>query len=526
MELRDYVSLLRTYWLTILAFVVGAAVIGLGWTALQPRVYSADASGYVASTSSDGSTGAALAGDQLALSKVKSYLDIGSWRSVAVSAIDSLSLDTTPEALVQQVTVSNPTDTVIIRVTAKAATPEAARDLAEAWITGMVAEIKKIETGQSNSGSALTLIPGDSARLPTAPSSPNVKLDILIAAVIGLVLGVAYALVRRALDRRIRSAPDVEKAANVAAIAAIPAEKMLYAERKVFSFNDIAADRAAFAHTEAVRELRTNLQYVDVDNPPRVIVVTSPLPGDGKSSVSANLAMSIAAAGQRVLLIDADLRRPVVASLFGFTTDVGLSDVLAGNADIGDVARPVDTAGNLYVIGAGRTPPNPSEVLGSQRMRALLSSLREEMMVIIDTPPIIPVADAAVLGAIADGALIVISAGKTTVELLQRAVKSLQRANGNLLGVVLNKVPRRGGHGSYYHKSYYHAYYGPHDGEQATDRATTSRPAKRGRAGLGVEKRVDETPAARRTTFLAEGGAPRSGREGTGERSRRGGRAA
>lgn len=456
--MQRVVRILRAYWKAIVALTVAGGLVGLAWSAVQPRVYTADASGYVAAVASDGSTGAALAGDQLALSKVKSFIDMGYWRSVAETAKTDLGLTDSPEALVQRVKVSNPVDTVNVRVDATGPTPESARDLAEAWLRGMTTEVDQLQSGGGGQ-SAVRLIAGDSARLPTAPSSPNVKLDISIGALIGAVAGVAFALVRRAFDRRIRSASDITGTILASVVGILPVDKDLASGRAVFSFDDIRDGRGSFAHKEAMRELRTNLQYVDVDRPARVMVITSPLPGDGKSTTAANLAMSIAATGQAVILVDADLRRPVLGGMFGFSDDVGLSDVLAGRAQIEQVAHQVDENGSLFVVAAGRTPPNPSEMVGSQRMQALVRKLAEDLVVIVDSPPTLAVADAAVIASWADGAVLVVTAGRTTDDMLSRAAENIGKTRGHLLGVVLNRVPLRGVDSSYY-GGRYGGYYG------------------------------------------------------------------
>lgn len=450
--------ILRAYWKAIVALTIAGGLVGFGWSALQSPVYTADASGYVASVASDGSTGAALAGNQLALSKVKSFIDMGYWRSVAETARDQLGLTDTPESLVQRIHVSNPVDTVSVRVEATGSTPESARDLAQAWLQGMTVQVDQLESTGAAQG-AVRLIPGDSARLPTAPSSPNVKLNVAIGAIAGAVVGVVFALVRRAFDRRLRSASDISEAVDAAVVGVLPVDKELAAGRAVFSFDDIRDGRGSFAHKEAMRELRTNLQYVDVDHPARVMVVTSPLPGDGKSTTAANLAVSIAATGQPVILIDADLRRPVLGATFGFSDDVGLSDVLAGRAQIEQVAHQVDEHGRLFVVAAGRTPPNPSEMVGSQRMQQLARKLADDLVVIIDSPPTLAVADAAVIASWADGAVLVVTARRTTDDMLARAVENIAKTRGRLLGVVLNRVPLRGADSSYY-GSQYGGYYG------------------------------------------------------------------
>jgi capsular exopolysaccharide synthesis family protein len=190
---------------------------------------------------------------------------------------------------------------------------------------------------------------------------------------------------------------------------------------------------------------------MDIDNPPRVIVVTSPLPGDGKSTVAANLAAALSMADRRVVLIDGDLRRPVVAESFGLVEGAGLTDLLIGRVDFADVAQQVGGLPNLLVLAAGPTPPNPSELLGSKAMRRLLDWLADRgYTVIIDAPPLLPVTDAAVLTASADGALIAVSAGQTLDTQLTAALGALNAVQGHTLGVVLNRVSPKAANTGYY----------------------------------------------------------------------------
>lgn len=205
---------------------------------------------------------------------------------------------------------------------------------------------------------------------------------------------------------------------------------------------------------EAFRKLRTNLAFMDVDHPPRVIVMTSPQSGDGKSTLAANLAVAIAASDQAVVLIDADLRRPSVAESFGLVEGAGLTDVLIGRATFEDVAQRSARHPDLQVLAAGGIPPNPSEMVGSRAMRTLLAKLAEDHIVIVDAPPLLPVTDAALLTASADGALIVILAGKTLDTDLQSAVRHLDAVNGRALGVILNKVSSRDSASGYYGGKY------------------------------------------------------------------------
>jgi non-specific protein-tyrosine kinase len=193
------------------------------------------------------------------------------------------------------------------------------------------------------------------------------------------------------------------------------------------------------------RQLRTNLQFVDVDHPPRAVVVTSAVPGEGKSTTAANMAITFAQAGSRVLLIEGDLRRPKVAEYLGVEGAVGLTNVLVGQVGIDDVLQPWGRSG-LWVLPSGSVPPNPSELLASQNMTELLRDLETRFdLILIDAPPLLPVTDGAVAAARADGALLVVRYGHTTRAQVQLAVESLEAVDAHLLGCVFNMAPAKGG---------------------------------------------------------------------------------
>jgi capsular exopolysaccharide synthesis family protein len=452
MELRDYTRGLRRHWLAIVLMVLVGIGVSFLWVKLQTPVYEAGASGFVRSqsASSESLTGGM---DPAAQSKVASYLDIAGWRDVAEYVIDDLKLDTTPEELVTRVNVSNPEGTVILKILAQGPQPIAARQLAESWIRGMAATIDKFE-GDGTPGSApVNIVPGDSASLPSSPLFPDLRTSLVVGAVIGLGFGIGFALMRTASDRRVRTAKDIEDKTEVAVVGTIPLSKQSDPEARLFD-PETGRGGPGFAVAEAMRSLRTNLQFMDVDNPPKKIVVTSPLPGDGKSTIACNLALTLAASGSYVTLVDGDLRRSKVADTMGVTSGAGLSDVLAGRATLVDVLQRSPQSPNLYVLAAGGAPPNPSEVLGSARMRAVLDELAEYSTVIIDAPPLIPVTDGAVLTHQADGALLVVSLGKTTYDLIEKALDLLQKARGRALGIVLNKAPLKGVDASPYSYEY------------------------------------------------------------------------
>ncbi|MFB7843210.1 polysaccharide biosynthesis tyrosine autokinase [Microbacterium sp. NPDC056052] len=487
MDLREYLRVFRAHWLGMVLITLLGVAVAFGWTLLQPKVYTADASAIVqantAADAGDNSLSSAMLGNSLTSGRVKTYVALGQSRAVADGVIKDLSLDVSPDQLVKQVTVTNTVDTTTLMVSANAATPEKARDIAEAWVRSMGAEVNRLETTDPAQKGAVFLSPIDSARLPDSPSSPNTRLALALGALIGLAVAVGYGLLRYTLDRRIRSVEQVERETGRPVVGTIPEEKTFTADNRLLPFDGGTSSTSDNAHLfgigEAMRELRTNLQYMDVDNPPRIIVVTSPLPGDGKSTIASNLAVTLASSGQPVVLIDGDLRRPMIDTVFGLPKGAGISDVLAGRATIAEVAQRFGN-GQLLVVAAGKVPPNPSEVLGSARMRELLKSIAREAIVIVDAPPLIPVTDAAVLAHSADGAVIVGTVGKTTFEVLGKAIGNLDRAGARALGLVLNRVPRRGSGAAYYGYQYHGEYYRNDDQELPSGTVNGDKPRRRG----------------------------------------------
>lgn len=459
MELADYLRVLRNHWLAVSALVLLGAAAAYGWSSAQPQVFAANASGFVASGAST-DTGLANLNDTLSKSRAASYVVLAKDQETASLVIDDLDLDVTPEALVANIEAAQTPDTVILSVTARANTPEDAQRLANAWVAALAQRVDDIETsGQTGSQpvqAATRVEISQSAQLPTSPISPNTPRNVLLGAVLGGLLGLAYAVVRSLLDRRIRSEEGVEKDTGVAVVGQVPDLGKIGA-----LFVTTSGEGVQAAASEAVRRLRTNLSYMDVDNPPRAIVITSPKPGDGKSTVAANLAAAIALSGQPVTLVDGDLRRPQVGDRLGLDDTVGLTDVLTGRLSVDDVLQEHPEVRGLRVLTSGGLPPNPSEILGSQAMHNLLRELGERGVVIIDAPPLLPVTDAAILANGADGALVVVSAGHTLDTELVTSINHLRAAKARPLGVVLNRVSRRNvGAGNYTRYGYTSDAYG------------------------------------------------------------------
>jgi capsular exopolysaccharide synthesis family protein len=468
MELRDYLHGLRRRWAAIVLLAVLGVGVAWAWAMTQPRVYESTASAYISLAKSD-EQAAPGQGLSIARTYVASFLDLATWRSVAEYAISDLNLNTTPADLVNQITTTNPDATTILQVQARAGSPAAARALAGAWVAGLQATVDKVDGTGAKGSAPVNVHLGDPASLPASPISPDVKLALTVGGVIGLGFGIAFGLIRAASDRRIRPSDAIDQKLGTAVMGTIP----LITDRDTESAVRAARRDASFAYSEALRTLRTNLQFIDVDHPPRTIVITSPLPGDGKSRVACELAKTLAATGAPVILIDGDLRRSTVAKFFELPSGAGLTDVLAGRVSVADVLQQAKAAPNLLVLTAGSTPPNPSEVLGSARMHALLGELAAHATVIIDAPPLLSVTDAAVLAHQSDGALLVLRAGKTTYDLAEKALEALHKAHGRTLGLVLNRVPLRGIDASPYAYAYRKSY-SSHANEPATTNAPES----------------------------------------------------
>lgn len=228
---------------------------------------------------------------------------------------------------------------------------------------------------------------------------------------------------------------------------------------------------------ESYRVLRTNIQFASVDKPVKVIAVTSSSPGEGKTTTISNLAITFAQSGSKVLLIDADLRKPRAHKVFYLPNMMGMTSVLAQRIDY-KTCLAQTTIENLYVMTAGPIPPNPSELLSSNAMKNLMTQLRNDFdIILIDAPPVGVVTDAAILSTIVDGTILVVSSGDVEIEAAQRSKELLEKVNANILGVVLNKIAKED-YGNYYFSYYYYAE--DKEGEKKTGKKHRAKKKKKG----------------------------------------------
>jgi succinoglycan biosynthesis transport protein ExoP len=306
---------------------------------------------------------------------------------------------------------------------------------------------------QGGDVNALSIV--EAASVNPTPISPNIRMNVLLAAAIGMVLAVGGAILIEYLDDTVKSPDDVNRITGLATIGAIARiEGDQYPDKLVASVNPLSPT------AEAYRVLRTNLQFSSVDNPPKTVLMTSPGPGEGKSISLANLAVVLAQSGMKVILVDTDLRRPVQHKIFGLPNRHGFSDAIL-NPNVGMTQHlqktPIE---NLWLLPSGSLPPNPAELLASERMKELIKVLESEAdMVLFDSPPTLVVADAAILGTRVDGVVLINDAGRTRSNEARRAVEELKRVRANLLGVVLNRLTTSS-------TGYYYYYYYEENGDK------------------------------------------------------------
>jgi capsular exopolysaccharide synthesis family protein len=448
-DLRDFVRVLGRRWRIVAALVVLFTATAVTVTALSTRVYQADAEVFVSLQDTGSSTSStAYQGNLFSQERVKSYAKIANSPKVTGAVVKQLDLDLTPEQLAGKITATAPTDTVLVDLVVKDVSPTRARDIANSVATQfakVVSDLERPATGRPSPVSVTVVRPAD---LPLAPVSPRTGVNIALGLLVGLALGVGVAVLRETLDTSIKTSEDLQKLTGSSALGVISFDGMAHRNPLVSQVDSQSA------RGEAFRTLRTNLRFVDVDHPPRTVVVTSSVASEGKSTTACNLAIALASAGVRVILVEGDLRRPRVAEYMGLDGAVGLTDVLIGRAPLNVVLQPWSSS-TLSVLASGPLPPNPSELLGSAQMGELIKAMEARAdIILIDAPPLLPVTDAAVLGRACDGALVIVRYGKTTREQLTRSLGALGSVGARVLGTVLNMAPTGGAHGYGYGYGY------------------------------------------------------------------------
>lgn len=328
---------------------------------------------------------------------------------------------------VPSVSASSDKDGPFLTVTVTDTEPKRAKAIADAFAQILPSTMTRLEGQTDTSVSVSNLAP---AGLPTDPTSPDLENDLGLGLAAGLILGLAVALLREVIDRTVRDSDELERISDLTVLGIVP--------RDLPKIALPVATNPRSVRAEAYRQIRTTL--LNTARPITTLAVTSASVGEGKTSVATNLAIGFSRAGHRVAIVDADMRRPRVASVLGMSSRSGLSDVLARRISLDEALTYTDD-GRLAVLGSGPIPANPSEALGGGMMEDVLARLAAAFeFVIVDTPPVLPVTDALVVAPMVDGVLLVTRLGRTTREQVRRAKAAVGRVNAELIGIVPNQA--------------------------------------------------------------------------------------
>lgn len=435
MQLSEFLGVLRTRWQVIAGCVVVAVIAAVVVTVLTPPVYTASARIYLSAENADSGSGQGVV--VLTSDDLDTYVSILDTQAVLDPLREELGMSSgQPVDVDAQVTGS----TSILNITARSSDPDEAAAVANEVGPQLAAVAGEFTTLLAASGQEVVSTPIQPAEPPAAPTSPNPVQNVGLALLAGLMLGLGLALTRDALDTRVRSEEHVKALSDAPMLAGLPLDRRAPREH-LLSIESEPHSR----HAEAVRRLRTNLMFVDVTRGKHSFVVTSAVPGEGKTTTAANLGMAMADAGTRTLLVDADLRNPCVATTLGIEGSVGLTTVLLGQAEPSDVIQRWGRT-DLHVLPAGTIPPNPSELLGSEPMESLLGRLVEDYdFVLIDSPPVVSVIDAVIIERLTGGLLMVVGVDRTKKKDLSNALKQLQTVGATVAGFARNFVPPKEG---------------------------------------------------------------------------------
>ena len=347
--------------------------------------------------------------------------------------------------------------------------------------------VGELETPEAGARPDARVVVEQHASIPANPVIPKPTRNISIGVALGVLLGIGLAFLRDRFDNTIKSRQILEQIAGVGLVGTIPFDKDCRNETAI----SFTSDHSPIA--EGFRELRTNLQFLEVDNPPRVLVITSSLPNEGKTTTAINLALALAEAENNVVLVDGDMRRPKLDKHLDLVGSVGLSTVLSGRVSLSDVLQKTQFPG-LTVLTSGAVPPNPSELLGSLAAKKLMSEMRAQFdYVIVDSSPLLAVTDAAILAAASDGVLVIARFAGTKRDQLAHAIGNLRNVGAPILGAVFTMTPTRG------NGSYSYSYYGDADSSPATSsRDENSRSRRRKKQGRGQRHAQPASPSSGR----------------------------
>lgn len=462
MTLRSFLGLFRDHWKLIALVTVLAGAISAGLTARMTPLYSSSLTFYVSAQSSSTNVAEAYQADLLSQQKVQSYANLLAGPMLAGQVVRQLGLQLSPAQLQREVSAQAVPQTVLLTATVTDPSPQQAQAVARTIGVLFPRQVDRLERPASGGTSTVLVTVVASPGRPVAPVSPKPIRNVGLALGIGLLAGIGVAAGLRSLDTTIKTAEQVARSLGDKPVLGVIPYDSVARSHPVLSDSQLASPRM-----EAFRKLRLNLQFVEIDRPRKVLLFTSALPNDGKSTTICNLAIALGPAGKRVIIVECDLRRPKVGGYLGLPNGAGLTDVLLGRAALQDVVQRWGDD-ELDVLTSGMLPPNPSDLLGSRRMAELIEQLRASYdLVLIDMPPLLPFSDTAATAPYCDGAIVIARYGRTKTEHLHRVAESLAAVGSPVLAGVLCMTPRRkdAGYGYGYGYRYSH-----HDHHRTHDR--------------------------------------------------------
>jgi capsular exopolysaccharide synthesis family protein len=434
MDLLAAVAMLRRRWLVVALCLITGLAGGYDLGHQGAKKYRATAECLI-NIPATGNVQAALAGAQLSSNLALTYVGLIN-SGVVLHRADALLAEKGVPGGAQGLSASAVPNTYLVDVSATSTTPVLAQLTANAGARALVETVSSLQAGIPQK---ITVKITSVAGLPTTPVSPRPRLDLVVGLVLGILAGLGLAALFEALDRTIKSAAQADAALGVPLVGLVPKRR---------SPSLVVNTSTSSPEGEPYRSLRTAIRFLDPDRPLRSILVTSPTPGDGKTVTTANLAAAFSLSGDRVITIDADLRKPTLAHSFGLEGSVGLTSLVLGSATLDEALQ--EWTSRLSVLASGPLPPNPSEILGSQFFSQLLQDVAQRAdITVIDAPPVLPVADALALAPQVDGVIVVLRAGSTMRHSAAEAVRRLETVGANILGYVLNAVPRSETRGMY-----------------------------------------------------------------------------
>lgn len=435
MTLYDYLRVARGRWKIVLAGpLTGLAVAAvLSWS--TPREYSAQVTIYVSAQSGTDNASADYQGTLLSEQKVKSYTRLLASTRVARDVAGQLRIGMSADEIAARISVASQPGTVLLTATATDRSPLLAKEIADATGDAFTRLVSQLERPADNLPATINARVVEPASLPTEPVAPRPAVDYALGVLFGLIIGCGLALLRHAFDTSVKSEEELRR------LTGSPNLGTITYDPDVPRHPLTVQEHPRSPRAEAFRKIRTNLQFIDVDRARKAIVVTSAVPDEGKTTTLCNLAIVLARAGQRVAVLETDLRRPRAVDYLGLEGAVGLTSVLAGRLGLDEALQPWGSA--LFdVLASGPIPPNPSELLASRQMTNVLAELNQRYdTVLLDAPPLLPVTDGAILAAACDGALVVVRHGKTKRHQIRAAFAALEAVSARSLGTVLSMAP-------------------------------------------------------------------------------------